>query len=239
MEFQTSQFDYLFLLNIPIPIVTQGGEIFNLATPNIYDYHITHEYKLIEQVFLVSMLELQLDPTKFGFVAEGYLELILGLKMTDENNKLFDLFEQITGLEVTKQNITCNGVPLVEEDVLEIRYAFLLAAGRIDINGDFIQGNASDDDDELSRKMAESEARIKAIKDSNNQADKALTFKQVILLITYELNRSFEELQKLNFYGINELYKLANMASYDKITKIAAGNGLMPKDQAYKNILSD
>lgn len=238
MAFQTSQFDYLFLLNIPVPIVIKGGEVFNLKTPSIYDYHTNHNYKLIEQLFMVSMLELQFDPTKYGFVAENYLELILGLKITDGENELFTLLEEISGLKITKKNITCNGVPLVEEDVLNLRYTFLLAVGRVDINGNFIGSDASDGEDELSKRVRESEARVKAILNSNDDKNEAHTFKEVLLLIMYELNRSFEELQKLNFFGISELYKLANSATYDKISKVAAGNGLMSKDQTYKNILS-
>lgn len=237
MEYPTSQFDYLFLLNIPIPISLVSGEILVLETPSLYDYHVYYDLKLLEQVFLVSIMELQMNPAKYGFIAEGYLDIILGLKITNEAKDMFTALERIAKVKVDKQGVTFRGKLLVEEDILEIRYAFLLAMGRIDIEGNFI-GQPDEEDDELSKKVRESEARVKAILDAGGKKEAERSFKEVLLFIMYELNKTAEELQKLNFFGISELYKLANMAAYDKISKTAAGNGLLDEKHPYKTILS-
>lgn len=238
MVYQTSQFDFLFLLNAPIPILLSSGETLSFKTPDINSYYEKIEYRSIESLFLTSLSDVKQNAREFGFVANSYLDLILGTKMKDPDNSIFKTFEKIAGIEITKQNVTCNGVPLIEEDILEIRYSYLLSTGKMDINGEFT-GKNKEEEDEMSRKLRESEERIKALR-NKGQTDKddMVSFKEMILLIMYELNKSPKELKELNFYGIIELYKLASAGSYDKIQKVAAGNGLLGEDNAYQNILS-
>lgn len=238
MEYQTSQFDYLFLLNIPIPIILNSGETLTLKTPNILDYHINGNYRKLENLFMISLLELQLNAYDFGFIADSYLELLLGARLNDPEDPIFGLLEEISNIEFNEKGITCNGVPLIEEDVLEIRFAYLLSTGKIDIYGNPL-GQETSSEDEASKKLKEYEDRIKEIRGEKSEKGKKISFKEMLMLIMYELNKSSKELQELNFFGIYELYGLAVSGAYDKIRKIAAGNGLMPKDQAYKTILSD
>lgn len=240
MEYQTSQFDYLYLLNIPVPIVLTSGELITLKTPNIYDYHLYDGYRKIEDLFLIPLEDLEKNAYNYGFVAEGYLELILGAKSQDMENSMFELLEEISGLKIDKRSITCNGVPLIEEDVLQLRYAYLLSTGKVDINGELIgEAPEAEPEDEMTRKLREHEERIKAIRGENSSVNGQISFKDMLMLIMYELNKSSKELQELNFFGLYELYSLALKAAYDKIEKTAAGNGLLPKDKAYQNILSD
>ena len=216
----------------------KNGEAVILKTPNIRDYHLDMNYSRLESLFMVSLLDMELNPENYGFSAASYLDLILGTKMREEDNPVLSLLEKIADVKITKQSITCNGVPLREEDVLELRYAYLLSIGRVDINGNPIGGKTEEEEDERERKLRESEEKIRALR-GNKHEEKKVSFKEILTLVMYELGKSPEELAKLNFYGVYELYALASAVVYDKITKIAAGNGLLPEDKAYKNILSD
>ena len=238
MEYQTSQFDYLFLLNIPIPIALTNGEVVKLKTPSLREYYSNEDYIKIGEMFLISLLELQLNPMEFGFVAEGYLELIAGSKMLDKDNSLFKLLEEITGLEISEQGITCNGVPLREEDILEIRFAYLLSTGKMNIDGEIIGSEEHAEEDEITRKMREAEEKIQSLRGQSPEQESKISFKQILTLVMYELNKSVKDLSEMNFFGIYELYDIASRATYDKIEKIAAGNGLMSENHRYENILS-
>ena len=239
MEYQTSQFDYLFLLNIPIPIDIGQGQTVSIKTPSISEFYQDQDYRKLEALFLMQIDEIQESPQVYGFVANNYLELILGAKMVSEDGEIFSLLERISNIKITKKNITCNGVPLREEDILELRFAYLVSLGHMDINGKLKGKAGKESEDEFTRKMREAEEKIKGIRGATEEAEKKITFKEMLLFIMVELNKSHEELSKLNFYGLYELFEIAQRASYDKIQKIAAGNGNLPEGKGYKNILSD
>ena len=238
MEYQTSQFNFLFLLNIPIPIALTNEENMSLKTPSLKEYYSNQDYNKIETFFLTPLLDIQMNPDKYGFVAEGYLEFMVGLKVVSGEDPFFSTFEEITGLKISEQGVTCNGVPLREEDILEIRFAYLLAVGKMDINGEIIGTDNHPEEDEMTRKMREAEERIQALRGNKTEEQSKVSFQQILTLIIYELNKSVKELSEMNFFGIYELYDIASRATYDKIEKIAAGNGLMSEKHRYENILS-
>lgn len=237
METQTSHFDYLFLLNVPIPIHTVRGQSLNVKTPSLYEYYTKEQARSLEHIFLMSLEQVKSDPLTYGFEADTYIDLILGMKMVDSKDEIFEYFEQITGTIITAHDITRNGVPLVEEDVIEIKNAYLIALGKYHIDGTPKKG--LEEEDELTRKMRETQEKIDSLRKKQPEAKgEEISMKQMIMIIIYELNKTVEELRDMNFYGLYELHKIAEQASYDKIEKIAAGNGNFPQGKSYKNILS-
>ena len=218
---------HLLLLNVPIQIVLSSGEIMKIKTPSIEEYEMDVYYKGLTGMFNVSLLELQLDPETYGFIAENYSELLVGFKMYPEYDPVFDLFEQVCGATVEKNGVFYKEKELTEQDIETVRKVYLISLARLNIDGSPII-------DEVEEKVDEYEAKIARIRGKSVEDKDSLDWHSVILLLVYELNMSIDSIKKMNYFGLKEVAKIANLAPSDKIEKIAAGNGNL-KD--YKNIV--
>lgn len=234
-QFQVAEFDFLLLLNIPVPIFTEHGEVIKIKTPSLEEYYTNTPLRKLEALFLTNLDEEVVDkPEEIGFIADSLNDVLVGLAISEQNEDILRAFEDITGCSVEKTGINFNGVEITDNDVLEIRAAFLVSTGRLDLEGHEMQK----EEDEFDRRMREMEERINKVKKRTND-NQTVSYKEMILLIMYELGSSAEEVKNLNRYGLRELYLLAGSATTDKIQKIAAGNGLLSEEHSYKGILSD
>lgn len=206
----------------------------NVNTPSLYDYYTDTDLRRLEALFLLD-LESELEsPEAFGFIADSYYDILIGLAISEQDKELLQAFAELTAATVEKNGIFYNGVELTESDVEEIRMTLLVATGRD-------KHDAKEDEtveDEFTRKMREAEERIRKIRGESIEINEKATisYQEMIQIIVYELGMNVTEIQKLNQYGLKVYYKLAENAAFDKITKIAAGNGLL-KDKSYRGIL--
>ena len=249
MAYQSSQYDYLLVLNIPLPIYLDNEEYVYVKTPSFEDYYGNIGYRRLEALFLTDINELNEHPELFGFIAATYLDIFIGIKvkldMVDsiEGMELeidaIKTLEEITGVEVRKDGIWINGVELSENDILEIRASYLMSLCSMNLDGSLHskEGAVDEFEDEYEKRMREYEAKIKAIKGESESDGISVSPADQIKTIIYGLGMPIDDVRKLNQYGIREFYEIAAASPYDKVHQIAAGNGLLGKDMAYKPIL--
>lgn len=231
-------------MNIPIPIFLDSNQEMLLKTPTIEEYYVEEGYRKLQSFFNVSLLEVSMNPEIFGFMANTYLEFLVGIireanlsqEMKEMYQDMFATFEEITGAVITAQGPEYNGVLLTDEDVLRIRKAYLISIGDLDIEGNPIGGSG---DDEFDQKLSAAEEKIKALRGGGKQKeDKKTSLEEVMIMLMYQLKMSPESIKQLNFYGVFRMGTFALLGAQDQISKIAAGNGLLDKDSPYKDILS-
>lgn len=238
-------FKHLFLLNIPIPIELENGNVLALKTPSIEDYYSFVGYRKLQQFFNQPLIEVSLNPELFGFTADTYLEFLVGIiresrlnsAMSELYYDMFAIFEKITGTVIEPGGPTYNGVPLTDEDILRIREAYLISLGNLDIDGNAML--VDEEEDEFERKRREAEEKIKQLrKDSSNEdEEQTMTFYEMFMFVLHELQMSPTELKNLNFFGLFDLATYSQLVASDQIMRIAAGNGNLDSKYPYQHII--
>lgn len=249
MAYQSSQYDYLLVLNIPIPIYLENDEYVYINTPSFEDYYKNIGYRRLEALFLTDISMIEEHPEVFGFSADNYLDVIIGIKIKEKMElgiKGMELeydaiktLEEITGVKVDESGVRMNGVELTKQDILEIRASYLMSLGSMNLDGSInLKKDAIDEfEDEHDRRMREYEAKIRAIKGESGEAGVSISPADQLKTIVYGLKMPISEVRQLNQYGIREFYEIAAESSYDTVRQVAAGNGLLDKDNGYKPIL--
>lgn len=235
MQYQASQYKFLLLLNIPLPISLSSGELINVKTPNLVEYYSNTDLRKLEALLLTDVNEI--IPQMLGSIADNYSELMISVKISGVETELLEQFEIMTGCSVEKNGVFYNGVELSEDDMLEIRAALLIATGKMKLDGK-LEGEEKEET-ELERKMREAEERVNQLKKTmtGKEEGRKVSAEEMIYLLVYELDMSIEDIRNLNYFGLVNFFDLSQRVPNDIISRIAAGNGMLNEKNSYKGIL--
>lgn len=216
-----------------------SGNFMVLETPSIREYETRIEYLFLTSLLLIEPKDFDKYSQGFNFVLEpgqgekSHIDMLVGLAITEQEHELRSLFEEITGLKITKSGVFHKEYQISDEEMNIIKDLILVSINRKD-KEDIVPKEESD----FQRKKRENEERLNKIKTKTggDPESNGVEFADAITLMVYELGMSVEEIKNLNYYGFNHFASVSMNAPHDKIAKGLYGSGNVTGLKDYKNI---
>lgn len=227
------------IYNLPIILDLGKGERIKVNIPSMAELLEDIELDSLVKVLSSSLEELSSNSVETGFVFSTYSGLFVTLYHTDSVLKapIEKLFE---GTTLTPQGLFYKEKELDENTLWYLTHIIKVGCGYMSYE-EFTKTEVLLEESEVAKRIRESEERINKIR--SKRENKAETFTAgpgvspedgIISILSMIPGITLTEVISLNVFGFNWFYNYAVQLAYDRISVVAAGNGLLGKNKQYK-----
>jgi len=224
------------LANFNIVFKNEEKESFELIPMKVKDVYFNSDL-----AWFLNLIEQDIDELIKFFpnveIQNHYEFIMLVLTIGERKEELKDIADLI----IESLNILVPGIifknkqlkiydivvdQILFEQIIEVIYKIMGKKEPIKIN---------DTDDEMTRRMKETQRKIQEIKSKGKKMDgKTTDFEDMFAAIIYEFPQyKIEDLFDLNIYTFYYLFKYVGKIANYEVSKIAAGNGLSKKHKYF------
>ena len=237
MNFKTDLSKLLLLGNKTINLIFDD-KIIKFNPPSM---ELLFSYDFLQMKTLLKTDPKSIDTKQLGFIVENEYELFLAfLKLAPNSEIILENFNKIfPNINFINNNLICNDSTITYEEFMLMNDLLDISCGDKDLNS-FLKEQSDEKKEkknshlsDLEKRMKENEEKLKKIKEDKKGNQDSITIDQIVIAIIYEFpGLKIDDVFKMNFYSVLELWKYISKIVDTKIQIVAAGNGLI-KDFTY------
>lgn len=239
---KTSLSKQALIYNLPIKVYINGIDYINVNIPSMKELLTNMELAELIDIVSTPLEVLASQPEMTGFIFTTYSGFFVALYHTNARmaNLTELLFENTT---LSKKGLLYKdaAIDIPEQVLWYIVHVLKVGLGEMSYE-DFLKEENLLGETEDQKKMRENEEKIKRVRDKKpreQESNSGLSHTVedgIITILAMLPSFSLEEISHLNRYGFEWFYSKATSLVYDRISAIAAGNGLLPKGKSYNFI---
>ena len=231
----SSNFDKTLLLcNLPIEVYFNNFESpISIELPQMKDLIYNNDIN----IFIELLTNEQQWSNNGIFIAKNKMQMILATNKTIQNSTIPQTFKKFfPNLRIEKNKIMFEDIEINEEQFDLLFDMFLVGCHRLDFD-EFDKekkSNAIQQDNEIAEFLKRQKELEEKIHKSKADSKKFELDKTVICILSYFPQYKIEDLIKMNPYTFFTLYEWSLKREYQFVHDVAAGNGLMAKENKYQ-----